>query len=85
MDGLVMSMITIPKVMITLEKELETYNKELPHLLSHDNKYVVICDTQIVGFFDTYEDATQVGYIKFKLEPFLVKRVEAMEQIQRVF
>jgi hypothetical protein len=69
-------------MIMALEKELETYQRELPSLLSHEGKYVLIHDTQVAGFWDTYEDALQAGYTRFKLTPFLVKRVQGVEAVQ---
>jgi hypothetical protein len=42
---------------------------------------VLIHGDQIADFFSTYEDAIKSGYQKFGLEPFLVKRVAAVEPI----
>lgn len=65
-----------------LEKELETYNQKLPELMAHEGKFVVIRDGEIAGLWETYEDALQAGYAKFGLAtPFLIKRVECMEQV----
>ena len=36
----------------------------------------------VVDFFSTYEDAIKVGYDKFKLEPFLVKQIQTVAQVQ---
>jgi hypothetical protein len=35
---------------------------------------------EVVGTFDTYADALTEGYKLFKLEPFLVKQIQAVEQ-----
>ena len=68
--------------MMTLQKELDTYKKELPALLpEHEGKFVVIHDSQIAGIFTSLEDALQIGYDRFGLDPFLVKKIEAVEQV----
>ncbi len=67
---------------LALEKELETYSREFPNLIAKEGKFVVISDDKIAGFWETYEDALQAGYEKFELKPFLVKRIQAAEQIQ---
>lgn len=67
-----------------LEKELKKYNEELSNLLSQEGKFVLIHDHEIVDVFDTYEDALKVGYERFNLEPFLVKQIHAVEQVQYV-
>jgi hypothetical protein len=58
-----------------LEKELETYQAELPKLLKEQGKFAVVKDAQVAGVFDTYPDALKQGYERFGLEPFLVKQI----------
>ncbi len=67
-----------------LEKELETYKKKLPELKTLEGKFVLIHDEQVVDTFSSYEDAIKEGYSKFKLEPFLVKRISSIEQVQSI-
>jgi len=64
-----------------LEKEQATYARELPKLLVSAGKYVVIHGDAVAGVYDTYQDALQVGYEKFGLDPFLVKQIEATERV----
>lgn len=66
---------------MALEKELETFERELPALLEHEGKYALIHGSTVVDVYAAYEDALKAGYSKFQLEPFLVKRIEAAEQI----
>ena len=42
---------------MALEKEIETYNRELPNLLAEQGKFVVIHGDKIIGTFVSYEDA----------------------------
>lgn len=65
-----------------LEKELETYNKKLPELKEHEGKYALISGENVVEVFNTYEDALKSGYDRFGLQPFLVKQIMAIEQVQ---
>lgn len=67
--------------MTNLDIELNTYRETLPALLGQIGKYVIIKGTSVVGVYDSYEDALKVGYEKFKLDPFLVKRIAPAEQI----
>ncbi len=67
---------------MALEKELETFHRELPGLLDQEGKFVVICGDQIVGIYVSYEDALKVGYEKCGLKQFLVKKIQAVEQAQ---
>jgi hypothetical protein len=63
---------------MALEKELETFKRELPNLLAQEGKYVVVSGDDIVGVFAAYEDALTVGYEKCGLKPFLVKKIQAI-------
>jgi hypothetical protein len=68
---------------MALEKEIKTFNDALPGLLSsNEGKYVVIHDGEVAGSYDAYADALKAGYERYKLNPFLVKQVRAVEQIQ---
>lgn len=67
---------------MALEKELETYVKELPRLSCHEGKFVLIHDGTVEDVFGTYEDALKEGYERFGLDAFLVKEIHTVEQIQ---
>jgi hypothetical protein len=67
--------------MSALEKELATYNSRLSEFLSSEGKFVVISGDNVEGVFETYNDALKIGYEKFGLTPFLVKKISASEQI----
>jgi len=69
---------------VALEKELETYKSKLPELKGNEGKFVLIHGTQVAGTFTSYEDAIKGGYAQFKLKPFLVKPIRAMEHVQIV-
>jgi hypothetical protein len=67
---------------MALEKELITYKNSLPKLKDKEGKFVLIHGDDIIETFTSYEDAIKEGYAKFKLEPFLVKQIHAIEQVQ---
>ncbi|HET7107789.1 MAG TPA: hypothetical protein VFI38_13345 [Candidatus Acidoferrum sp.] len=67
-----------------LEKEIETYKKKLPELKAHEGKFVLIHGEDVVDTFSSYEDAIKEGYSRFKLEPFLVRRISSIEQVQHI-
>jgi hypothetical protein len=67
---------------MALETELETYKRELPGLLKDEGHYVVVSGDKVVGTFASYEDALAIGYEKCGLKPFLVKKIQAVEQVQ---
>jgi hypothetical protein len=65
---------------MALEKELKTYNEQLPKLLAQEGKFVLIKGDKVIDVFATYEDAIKEGY-KAGLESFLVKKIQATEEI----
>ena len=67
---------------MALEKELETYTRELPQLGEHEGKFVLIHQDEVVDVFQAYEDALKEGYDRFGLDPFLVKQIQAIERVQ---
>jgi hypothetical protein len=64
-----------------LDREIQTYNAKLSELLSSLGKFVLIKGDEVVGIYDTYADALQIGYDRFKLEPFLVKQIAPAEKV----
>lgn len=64
-----------------LSEELQTYDRLLPTLMSDEGKFAVIARGQLLGVFASYEDALREGYKAQKLEPFLVKKIAATENI----
>ncbi len=67
---------------LALKTEMEVYKRELQALLKDEGKYVLIHGEEIGGIYAVYEDALKVGYEKFGVNPFLVKKISATEQIQ---
>jgi hypothetical protein len=60
--------------------ELETYRRELPNLLGHEGKFVLIQGDRVESVHDTEEDALRAGYDRFGLAPFFVKEIRAVEK-----
>jgi hypothetical protein len=67
--------------MAILEKELLAYTQKLPSLIGQQGKYVLIHSEDVIGIYDTYEDALKFGYERFKLDPFLVKQIAPAERL----
>ncbi len=65
-----------------LVKELETYKRELPKLQAQRGKFALISGDTLLNVYGTYEDALSAGYEKCGLEPFLVKQIQVVEQVQ---
>jgi hypothetical protein len=70
------------RVCMSLEKETDTYQKHLPALLADEGKFAVICGDEVAGTYGTYEDALKIGYERCGLKPFLVRKIQAIEQVQ---
>lgn len=71
-----------PKKNKALDKDLEFYREKLPEWTEHEGKYALIRNQRLVDFYSSYDDAIKIGYSEFGLEPFLVKRVNTLEQVQ---
>ncbi len=68
--------------MSTMQIEYETYQAQLPQMLSsHDGCYVVIKGTTLAHFSDSYEQALTWAYETFGLDNFFVKRVASDQDI----
>ena len=61
---------------MALEEEQATYRARLAELLADEGKFVLIHGADIVGTYSTSQEAMREGYERFKLEPFLVRRIE---------
>lgn len=67
----------------TLEKELETFRRELPRLLAdpaNQGKYVLIKGETVAGIYPTMDEAVDAGYARFGLPPFLAKLIVEHEK-----
>ena len=64
---------------MALEREMETYRRELPKLREHAGKFVLIHGDEVAGIWDTFADAVQVGDDRFGLEPFMVHEIVSEE------
>lgn len=66
---------------MALEKELATYQTNLPTLKDREGKWVLIHGERVVDTYSSYDDALKSGYKEFGLKPFLVKQILAIEPI----
>lgn len=64
-----------------LERELQTYALQRASLSCEEGRFVVISGETVQGIYDTYKDALSAGYANFKLTPFLVKQINAVEVV----
>jgi hypothetical protein len=64
-----------------LEKEREYFSKHYAELLSrHLGKVVLVKGDELIGAFNTIEEALAEGARRFGLTPFLVREVTASEE-----
>src|SRR5437870_602472 len=47
--------------LVALEREMATYQANLPNMLEHEGRYVVVQGDSLDGFWDTYDEALTVG------------------------
>lgn len=65
-----------------LQQELSTYEQQRDALLSSaENRYVLISKDQVIGIFDTQQDAISRGYEQLGNVPFLVKQIVRVEPL----
>ena len=68
------------------ERELATYERHKARLLAGEGqecRFVLIQADDIVGVYDTYNDALEEGYKRFGVEtPFLIKQLTDVEEVQ---
>ena len=70
------------RLTMALEKELKTYHDKLHELKEHEGKFVLIRGEEVIDTYTSYEDAIKEGYVRFRLEPFLVKQIRSIECVQ---
>lgn len=68
---------------MALERELETYTRLLhTELAGQEGRFALIAGSDLLGVYDSYNDALAAGYEKRGLnDPFLVKRVATVEHV----
>lgn len=61
---------------MALEREMETFTRQLPALLAaSQGGFALVHGDDVAGVYPTFDAALSVGYEKFKLDPFLVQEV----------
>jgi hypothetical protein len=64
-----------------LDRELATFDRELPALLpQHEGEFVLIHGDRVDSFWKTEDEAYAAGCERFGTEPFLVMSVEREEK-----
>mgnify|MGYP005813194737 CR=1 FL=1 len=70
-----------------LAREQETYSShKAVWLAKHPGRYVVIKDSSVLGFFDSFQAAYTAGAIQFGIDnDFLVKKIVQNEPVFCLF
>jgi len=64
-----------------LDTERQFYSDNLAKWLGqYPGKFVLVKDQELIGTFDTDEDALTEGARRFGLKPFLVRRVQERQE-----
>src|SRR5205823_4698049 len=68
-----------------LAAEWETYRREVGRLLAegHEGRHILIKGNEIIGIWDTDEEAYSEGRRRFPLEPILVHKIQERERMLR--
>jgi hypothetical protein len=68
-----------------LYQEWEVYRREAARLLAEGNagRHVLIKGAQIIGVWDTHNEAATAGYQRFLGQPFLVHQIQESERVLR--
>lgn len=64
-----------------LQQELETFERLRDQLLQDEGKYAVIGGQELLGVYTSYDDALKMGYERYGLAPFLVRKISVMEPV----
>jgi hypothetical protein len=74
-----------PRAGDQLFAEWTTYRREAGRLLAEgkEDQYLLIKGAEIVGIWDTHEDAMAEGYDRFGYQPFLVHQLREREPVLR--
>jgi hypothetical protein len=70
---------------MALERELETFRRELPRLLAdpaNRGRFALVHDDKVDSVWPTLEEGLEAGYNRFGVESFMVKEVTEHEESQ---
>jgi hypothetical protein len=70
---------------MVLEREYATYWAKLPELLAnHAGRYVLIHGDDVIGVWDTKEQALNEGLERWLFEPYLIEHIVAEKKPLRI-
>ena len=65
-----------------LEKDLAAYEEKKADLQAQAGKFVLFFEGELIGTYDTAQEAYAKGYEKAKVKPFLVTQISPVPTIQ---
>lgn len=65
----------------TLLDEVQAFERMLPELMKHAGKFALIQGGVLAGVYSAYEDALKIGYEKYGVTPFLVRKIAQTQNI----
>jgi pilus assembly protein TadC len=79
--GYLFAIISLERIRAMLEKELAFYEKNLDNWLSlYPGKFILVKGEELVGVYDTNEQALAAGASHFGLASYLIRRVEKSKE-----
>jgi hypothetical protein len=66
-----------------LAREWQTYKREMPRLLAEgqEGRFVLIKGDEVIGIWDTWQEAARTGRARFGMVPIMVHEIQAHERI----
>lgn len=69
----------------SLEREQAVYEANQPRwVLEHEGKHVLIKGAEVVGFYESRDEALAAGYSRFGVCPLFVKQVRGSEAVHHI-
>lgn len=71
-----MSKPTLEEIQKEIDRNYETFSRELPNIFnSYNNKYVLLKNAEIIDYFDTIDDAIKYAEYRFKDKLYSIQKV----------
>jgi hypothetical protein len=69
----------------SLNREQAVYEADLPRWVQeHEGAHVLIKGDEVVGFYETRDEALATGYARFGVVPLFVKQVAPSEPVHHI-
>lgn len=67
---------TLEEVQKEIDRNYETFSKELPNIFnSYNNKYVLLKNAKIIDYFDTMDDAIKYAEYRFEDKLYSIQKI----------